>query len=65
MPLSTPPEELRIPPPNPAPPTSRHVAGRPMALPHIQATAPARGDLIAISISVSIGFLLGSGFYVS
>lgn len=26
---------------------------------------PARGDLIAISISASIGFLLGLSFYVS
>lgn len=32
---------------------------------HIQATLPARGDLIAISISASIGFLLGLSFYVS
>ena len=31
----------------------------------IQATSPARGDLIAISISASIGFLLGLSFYVS
>lgn len=32
---------------------------------HIQATLPAWGDLIAISISASIGFLLGLSFYVS
>lgn len=31
----------------------------------IQATSPAWGDLIAISISASIGFLLGLSFYVS
>lgn len=65
MPLSTLLEELGIPPPNLAPPTSQHIMGHPMALPHIQATASAWGDLIAISISASIGFLLGSGFYVS
>lgn len=31
----------------------------------IQATSPVQGDLIAVSISASIGFLLGLSFYVS